>query len=149
MLLPSIFSNTFDDVMDDFFTPSWSFPTTACSRPAGKNLMNVDIKETDDKYQLEMELPGYKKEDVKASLKDGYLTISAEHQQSKDEKDADGHYIRRERYYGSGQRSFYVGENLTEEDIKAKFEDGILKLDIPKKEAVKQVEEQKYIAIEG
>ena len=152
MLLPSIFSNTMDNVLDDFFTPDWSFPTfTGCSTTGAtrKGLMNVDIKEKDDKYELEMELPGYKKEDVKASLKDGYLTISAEHSENKDEKDSDGHYIRRERYYGSGQRSFYVGDQITEEDIKARFENGILMIDIPKKEEAKQVEEKKYISIEG
>ncbi len=94
-------------------------------------------------------MPGFKKEDIKAQLKDGYLTISASTSANNDEQDKDGRYIRRERYAGSCSRSFYVGEGVKEEDIRAKFENGILKLSIPKVENKPQVEEQKYIAIEG
>jgi HSP20 family molecular chaperone IbpA len=111
--------------------------------------MKTDIKETDDGFELDIDLPGYKKEDVKAQLKDGYMTISAETSQNNDEKDDNGKYIRRERYYGTCSRSFYVGENITEEDIKAKFENGILRISVPKKEAQPAVEENKYISIEG
>ena len=111
--------------------------------------MRTDIKDDGTNYHLEMELPGFKKEDIKAELKDGYLTISATHSENKDEKDANGKVLRQERYTGSCQRSFYVGEELKHEDIKAGFENGILKLQFPK-EAPKPVEESpKYIQIEG
>ena len=106
------------------------------------------VKENDNYYELTMNLPGVKKEDVTAELKDGYLTIHATSNQNKDEKDEDGKYIRRERYSGSCNRSFYVGDAITEEDIKANFENGTLKMTIPKKEA-KAVPEKKFISIEG
>jgi HSP20 family molecular chaperone IbpA len=111
--------------------------------------MKTDIRENETGFELDIDLPGYKKEDVKAQLKDGYLTISAESKQDNDEKDEKGKFIRRERFYGTCSRSFYVGEEVTEQDIKAKFEDGILKVSVPKKEAKPEVEENKYIAIEG
>ena len=109
--------------------------------------MSTDIQDLGDSYQMDMELPGYGKEDVKADLKDGYLTISAEHNSSHDEKDEKGNYVRRERYVGSCQRRFYVGKNVTQEDIRASFENGVLKMIIPKKEAP-AVEEKKYIPIQ-
>lgn len=139
MLMPSIFGeNLFDDFMD--------FPF------GGKKIntmMKTDIRDTDSSYELDIDMPGFKKEDIKAQLKDGYLTISASTSANNDEQDKDGRYIRRERYAGSCSRSFYVGEGVKEEDIRAKFENGILKLSIPKMENKPQVEEQKYIAIEG
>jgi HSP20 family molecular chaperone IbpA len=113
------------------------------------SVMKTDIKEKEGGFELDIDLPGYKKEDVKAQLKDGYMTISAETSQENDEKDDNGKYIRRERYSGTCSRSFYVGEDITEEDIKAKFDNGILKVFVPKKEAKPPVEENKYIAIEG
>ena len=112
-------------------------------------MMNTDIKDTDAGYEITMNMPGVKKEDVKAELKDGYLTIRATANTSKDEKGSDGRYIRRERYSGSCSRSFYVGEDIKQDDIKAKFENGILKISVPKKEAQPKVEEDKHIAIEG
>lgn len=135
-----------EDFLDDF-----ARPTRAIARynTPSTNVMRTDIKENDGGYELAIDLPGYKKEDVKAELKDGYLVVSAETKQDNDEKDGNGKYIRRERYYGTCSRSFYVGEDVTQEDIKAKFEDGILKLSVPKKEAVPKVEETKYIPIEG
>jgi HSP20 family molecular chaperone IbpA len=111
--------------------------------------MRTDIKENGNGFELDIDLPGYKKEDVKAQLKDGYLTISAENSQSNDEKDSDGKYIRRERFFGTCSRSFYVGDDITEEDIKAKFENGILKVSVPKKEAKPVEEKNKFISIEG
>ena len=139
MLMPSIFGeNLFDDFMD--------FPF------GGKKIntmMKTDIRDTDSSYELDIDMPGFKKEDIMAQLKDGYLTISASASANNDEQDKDGRYIRRERYAGSCSRSFYVGEGVKEEDIRAKFENGILKLSIPKVENKPQVEEQKYIAIEG
>ena len=137
--MPSIFGeNLFDDFMD--------FPF------GGKKIntmMKTDIRDTDSTYELDIDMPGFKKEDIKAQLKDGYLTISASTSANNDEQDKDGRYIRRERYAGSCSRSFYVGEGVKEEEIRAKFENGILKLSIPKVENKPQVEEQKYIAIEG
>ena len=146
MLAPSIFGRNFvDSMFDDFFdAPFWGI-----SRPAVSSTMNTDITESKDGYQIEMDLPGFAKEDVSAALKDGYLTIAASHNDDKEEKDSDGKLIRRERYQGTCQRSFYVGEEITEEDIKAKFKDGVLTLLIPKKEKKPEVEENKYIAIEG
>ena len=145
MLMPSIFGeNLFDDFMDGF-----AFPTANCNYAKNTaNVMKTDIKENDKGYELDVDLPGYKKEDVKAELKDGYLTISASNDNTKEEKDEDGKYIRKERYTGSVSRSFYVGKYVTEEDIHAKFENGILKLSVPKVDAPK-VEENKYISIEG
>ena len=140
MLMPSIFNdNLFDDFFD-FNYPTFRYDTT--------ELMKTDIKETDNGYEVTMNLPGVKKEDVKAELKDGYLTIQASSNPSKDEKDNDGRYIRRERYAGTCSRSFYVGDAVTQEDIKAKFENGTLTLDIPKKDAKPAVEQKKYISIE-
>ena len=140
MLMPNIFNdNLFDDFFD-FNYPTFRYDTT--------ELMKTDIKETDNGYEVTMNLPGVKKEDVKAELKDGYLTIQASSNTSKDEKDNDGRYIRRERYAGTCSRSFYVGDAVTQEDIKAKFENGTLTLDIPKKDAKPAVEQKKYISIE-
>ena len=114
----------------------------------GRNLMKTDIKETDGAYELEMDLPGFSKDEVKASLENGYLTISAAKGLDQDEQEKKtGKYIRRERYAGACERTFYVGEDVTQEDIKGEFKHGILKLTIPKKAA--QVPEKKYIAIEG
>ncbi|MBR0132968.1 MAG: Hsp20/alpha crystallin family protein [Lachnospiraceae bacterium] len=159
MLMPRIFGeDLFDDFMDDFFRPAprefrGEKPAKGCKVPARipsqrVNVMKTDIKENEEGFELEVDLPGYKKEDVKAELKDGYLTISASKNEENETKDEKGKYIRRERYVGSCQRSFYVGENLDENDIKAKFEDGILKLSVPKKEPKPEVEEKKYIMIE-
>lgn len=147
MLMPSIFGeNLFDDFFDEFARPArnvvrYNTPST--------NIMRTDIRENDMGFELDIDLPGYKKEDVKAELKDGYLTISAQTQSDNDEKEENGKYIRRERYYGTCSRSFYVGKEITQEEIKARFEDGILKVSVPKKQAKPAVEENKYIQIEG
>ena len=139
MLMPTIFTR---DLFDDMFDPRYYGYQT-------NDLMRTDVKETESGYDVSIDMPGVKKEDVKAELADGYLTISASVNQDNDEKNAEGRYIRRERYSGSFSRSFYVGEDVTQEDIKARFEDGTLKLSVPKKEQQPQVEEKKYIAIEG
>ncbi len=139
MLLPSIFGERlFDDFMD--------FPFRGKME---NQMMKTDIKDAGDHFELLMDMPGFKKEDVKAQLKDGMLTIEANTNTSNDETDENGRYIRRERFTGSCSRSFYVGDNVTQEDIKAKFEDGILKISVPKVENKPQIEENKYIAIEG
>jgi HSP20 family molecular chaperone IbpA len=142
--MPSIFrTNVFDDFFEDPFKDFARVP----ARPQNE-LMRTDVKELENGFELSIALPGVKKEDITAEINDGYLTISATTSTNKDEKNADGKYIRRERFYGSAKRSFYVGEDITEEDIKAKYEDGILTLDIPKKEATPVVEEKKYINIQ-
>lgn len=147
MLVPSIFGESlFDDFFNDFARPA-NAAVRYNDMTAG--IMKTDVKESDSGYELDIDLPGYKKENVKAELKDGYLTITAENNAANDRKDENGKYIRRERYYGTCSRNFYVGENVEQEDIKAKFEDGILKVFVPKKEAKPQVEEKKYITIEG
>ena len=111
--------------------------------------MQTDIKEKANEYCVTMNLPGFKKEDIKGEIKDGYLVITASTNTENEDKDEDGKYIRRERYSGTCSRSFYVGEDVKEDDIKAKFEDGTLKVVIPKKEEKYEVEQAKYIAIEG
>ena len=149
MLLPTIFGeNLFDDFMDDNFERNFFGSRNPLYGKHSKNLMKTDVKETDNGYELDIDLPGFKKDEITAHLEDGYLTVSAAKGVDKDEKDNEGRYIRRERYSGSMTRSFYVGNAVTEEDIKAKYEDGILSLSIPKKDP-KDVEAKKYIAIEG
>ena len=148
MLLPSIFGeNLFDDWMDFPFEREFFGKNPLYGKNA-KNIMKTDVRELDDRYELDIDLPGFKKDEITAELKDGYLVISAAKGLDKDEKDKEGRMIRQERYAGSCSRSFYVGDSITEQDIKGKFEDGILKLSVPKKDA-KKVEEKKTIAIEG
>ena len=110
-------------------------------------MMKPDVRETDGSYELDIDLPGFKKDEINAEIRDGYLTVSAAKGLDKDESDKDGRYIRRERYAGQCSRSFYVGEGVTEQDISAKFEDGILRLSIPKKEQP-QLPQTRRIAIE-
>ena len=141
--MPSIFG---ESLLDDFFEDPFDNYAYAMNT---SNLMKTDVKDTDQGYEITMNLPGVKKEDVKAELKDGYLTISASTNSDKDEKDGNGRYIRRERYSGSCSRSFYVGEDVTQDEIKAKFENGALTLLVPKKDQKPAVEDKKYIAIEG
>ena len=146
MLMPSIFGeNLFNDDWMNFGFPE--VDKALYGKHAG-NVMKTDVKETEAGYEVDIDLPGFKKDEINAKLEDGYLTISAAKGLDKDEKDKKGKYIRKERYAGSMSRSFYVGEGVTEEDIKAKYEDGILRLVVPKKDA-KAVENKKYIAIEG
>lgn len=131
-------NNLFDDFFNDpFFTDSY-----LNKQP----LMKTDIEDSGDHYVIDMELPGFQKEMVKAELKDGYLTILAENN-SENSSDEEKNYIRRERYHSSLKRSFYVGTRIRQEDIKASFENGILKLMLPK-EAPKEIEENRYIPIE-
>lgn len=152
MLMPSIFN---DNLFDDFF--DFPFYDDKADRKIQRklyghhagNLMKTDIKELDNGYELEIDLPGFKKDEIKAELNNGYLTVSAAKGLDEDKEDKKtGKYIRRERYAGACQRSYYVGEDITEEDIKASFEHGILTLFVPKKEAKPAVEEKKYISIQ-
>ena len=149
MYMPSIFG---ESLFDDMFPFDDSFFTSKKNPLYGKNasrVMKTDIKENEGSYELDIDLPGFKKDEITAELKDGYLTVSAETNTKKDEKAEDGKYIRRERYSGSCSRSFYVGDGVKQEDIKAKFEDGTLKLFVPKEAAKPAVEQKKYISIEG
>ncbi len=140
MLLANRNYDLFDEMFrDPFFTRPFENAST--------QIMKTDVHEKDGSYIIEMELPGYAKEDIKADLKDGYLTITASKDETKEEKDAKGNCIRKERYTGSCNRSFYVGENVTQEDIKAAFKDGVLALQVPK-EATKAIDEPKLITIE-
>ena len=152
MFMPSIFGN---DMFGDFFTDPWFDEKEFKDMQKklyghrAKNVMSTDVKEVENGYELEMDLPGFKKDEIKASVENGYLTISAARGLDEDEKDKkSGKYIRRERYAGACERSFYVGEGISQDDIKASFQHGILKLFIPK-EPEKSVEEKKYVAIEG
>lgn len=151
-MLPSIFG---EDLFDDFFNDPFGMMNVSEGRSPlygkhAKNLMKTDIREKEDGYELAVDLPGFKKDEIKVSLEDGYLTIEAAKGLDEDEQEKKtGKYIRKERYAGACQRSFYVGDNLTQEDIKGEFKHGILTLNVPKKEAKPAVETNKYIAIEG
>ncbi len=158
-MLPSVFGeDLFDDWMDYFpfgrdfdkeFSKAMAPTEHALYGKHAKNMMKTDVRETDDSYEVDIDLPGFKKDEVKIQLADGYLTIEAAKGLDKDEKDKkSGKYIRRERYAGSMSRSFYVGEDVKQEEIHAKYDNGILKLSVPKKEAKKAVDSSKYIAIE-
>lgn len=151
MLYPSIFSeNLFDDLMD-FDFPVFKGFGDVDKKLYGKHaaqVMKTDVHEHEDKYEVDIDLPGFQKDEITLNLENGYLTVSAAKGLDKEEKDKAGKLIRQERYAGSMQRSFFVGEAVTEEDVKAKFEDGVLKLTVPKKEAPK-VPEKKTIMIEG
>ena len=148
-MLPVVYGeNMFDDLFDNSFFGSHN-PLFGKNT---RNLMKTDIRETDDAkaYRLAVDLPGFKKDEISLDLRDGYLTISAEKGLDKDEQEKEtGRYIRKERYAGACSRSFYVGEDVDQEDVKAEFKHGILKLFVPKKEAKPEVEEKKHIAIEG
>ena len=150
-MLPSIFGeNLFDDMWDDVFDSMSGFERrNPLYGKHAKNMMKTDVRETDGSYELDVDLPGFKKDEIKVDLKNGYLTISAEKGIDKETENKKGHYIRKERYVGSNSRSFYVGKDITEKDIHGKYENGILMLDIPKKAPEKKVEEKKFVTIEG
>ena len=144
MLLPSIFA---ENLLDDWM--GFDFPDVdkTLYGKRSQNLMKTDIRETDKSYELLVDLPGFKKDEVNVKLENGYLTVRTNKGLEKEDK-KNGKYIRRERYTGTMERSFFVGDHVTQEDIHAKFEDGILQLDVTKEDP-KKVEESKYIAIEG
>ncbi len=146
MLLTDIFGRSFmDDFFEDFANSSYYRPNRIGSIPA----MKADVQELDNAYQIDLDLPGFKKEDLHAELKDGYLTIKATREDKNEEKDTQGRYIRQERYTGHYQRSFYVGDDITQEDVHAAFENGVLKLTVPKKEVQPKINESRTILIEG
>ena len=148
MLMPSIFGENLFDEFDNWMDASFHDVDKALYAKHAKNMMKTDVKETEKGYEVDIDLPGFKKDEIQLELNDGYLTISAEKGLDKDEEDEKKHYLRRERYAGSMSRSFYIGEGITEEDIHAKYEYGILKLSIPK-EQPKAVPEKHFISIEG
>ena len=149
MMMPSIFGeNLFDDFMNDFAFPAFEDVDKELYGKHAKNLMKTDVKDTENGYEVDIDLPGFKKDEIKVKLEDGVLTISAAKGLDKDEKDKKGNYLRRERYAGSMSRSFYVGDHVTVEDIHPKYENGILSFNVPK-EQEKIEPKSKYIAIEG
>lgn len=139
MLMPRRSYDLFDEMFDDSFFRG---------RENRTSLMKTDVLEKDGNYLLEMDLPGFSKDDVRAQLHDGYLTIQAERKTSSDKKDENGKYVFRERHTGSCSRTFYVGEHVTQEDIKASFENGTLKLTFPKMTPERIEAQKKYITIE-
>ena len=149
MMMPSIFGeNLFDDFMNDFpFEKHFFGERNPLYGKHAKNIMKTDVKETDNSYELDIDLPGFKKEDINVQLDNGYLTIAASKSLEKEDEHEKSHYIRQERYSGSMSRSFYVDNDVKQEEIHAKYEDGILKLAVPKK-AAKAIETNKYIQIE-
>ena len=150
MLLPSIFGeNLFDDFMDDFRYPAFPDVDKTLYGKHAKNLMKTDVKEKDGSFEVDIDLPGFKKDEITMHLEDGYLTVSAAKGLDKDEKDEKGTYVRHERYAGNMSRRFYVGEQITEDDIHPKYENGILSFSVPKKEGKAIEDKKRYIAIEG
>ena len=150
-MLPMMLSeNLFDDLFNDAFNRNlWNADRVLYGKNASR-MMKTDVHETENEYELAIDLPGFKKDDVKVSLENGYLTIQAAKGLDKDEQEKKtGKYIRRERYAGTCARSFYVGDGITQDEIKGNFKHGILRLTIPKKEAKPAVEETNYITIEG
>ena len=146
MLMPSIFGeNLFNDDWMNFGFPEVE-KALYCKHASHE--MKTDVRETDSGYEVDIDLPGFKKDEINIQLDNGYLSISAAKGLDKDEQDKEGKYIRKERYAGSMSRSFYVGNAITQDDIKAKYESGILRLSVPKK-AAEEIESAKRIAIEG
>lgn len=149
--LPTIFGENLMDVFDGFdrnFFRNFGNMDRALYGKHAQNMMKTDVKETDEGYEVDIDLPGFKKDEIQLELNNGYLTISTQKALEKDEKNKKGRMLRQERYAGMMQRSFYVGEHITEEDVKASYESGVLHLMIPKKDAPK-VPEKKTIQIEG
>ena len=149
--LPTIFGENLMDVFDGFdrnFFRNFGNMDRALYGKHAQNMMKTDVKETDDGYEVDIDLPGFKKDEIQLELNNGYLTISTQKALEKDEKNKKGRMLRQERYAGVMQRSFYVGDSITEEDVKASYESGVLHLMIPKKDAPK-APEKKTIQIEG
>ena len=150
MMMPSIFrDNLFDDFMNDFAFPTFPNVDKELYGKHAKNLMKTDVKDTKEGYEVDIDLPGFKKDEIQMELNDGVLTVSAAKGLDKDEEDKNGNYIRRERYAGNLSRSFYVGKHVNEEDVHPKYENGILSFSVPKEEAKPVEEKKRYITIEG
>lgn len=145
MMVPSIWNDNLFDVFDSVFNDNFARHPLLATRE--QSVMKTDVRETADKYEVDIDLPGFKKEDVSIQLQNGCLTISATKKAATDEKDQKGNYIRRERYEGTCSRSYYVGEDVKQEQITAKLQDGILHLTFPKM-TQQETEQSRYIAIE-
>ena len=145
-MLPSVFG---EDLFDDFMGYPTGRQAAANAYPQVKDMMKTDIREHDEGYEVDIDLPGFKKDEISIELENGYLTVSAAKGLDKDEEDKKGKYIRKERYAGAMSRSFYVGKEVHQDDIKAEFKHGILTLFVPKKEAKPAVEQKHSISIEG
>jgi len=151
MLFPTVFNDSFFN--DPFFDGFFDRPAHRHGRGTRGNFpivnnMRSDIKEFENEFQIDMQLPGYAKEDVEVSIKDGYLTVAAHHEENKDEQNEEGKYIRKECFRGSCERSFYVGDHITNENVKASFKDGMLSLTLPKQEALPKEETKQLVSIE-
>lgn len=142
MLLPSVFRSSF---VNSFFDDVFDYPSKVKTYT---RLMNTDVKELDNEYQVDIELAGFDKEDIKLELKDGSLTVRAGKRTEKEEKKEKGKYIRKERYSGTCSRTFYLGDHVEEEDIHASFKNGLLRIVFPKDKEVEVVEEKRYIPID-
>ena len=152
-MFPAVMNDTlFSDLFDDPFFAGWRDAADEGRQLAAAqsgSLMNTDVRETDHGYEVAMDMPGFNKDDINVELKDGYLTVSAHRNDSKEDKDKEGKWLRRERYAGTCSRTFYVGDDMKESDIHASYKDGTLHLQMPKQEAKAQVEQAHRIAIEG
>ena len=151
-MFPALVNDTmFSDLFDDPFFEDWRNMERATARdvsmPTG--MMSTDVRETDNGYTVDIDMPGFKKDDISLDLQNGYLTVSARRDSSHEDKDDNGRWLRRERYAGSCSRSFYVGEDVKDSDIHASYKDGTLCLEMPKLKAQQQVEARHQIAIEG
>ena len=148
MLVPSLFTNDVFDDFDRFFDFDYPQVDRKLYGKRAGHVMKTDVREQEDKYEVVIDLPGFKKEEIKVELKEGYLTVSAGKSLEEGDKNQEGKYIRRERYVGNMSRSFFVGKDVTKEDIHAKFEDGVLTLDFPKEKPM-ALPERKTIQIQG
>ena len=149
-MFPALMNDTmFSDLFDDPFFEGWRNTDNTMSAVMPANMMTTDVRETDKGYMVDIDMPGFKKDDISLDLQNGYLTVSAHRNSSHEDKDDNGRWLRRERYAGSCSRSFYVGEDVKDSDIHASYKDGTLCLEMPKPEAQQQVETKHQIAIEG
>ena len=151
-MFPALMNDTmFSDLLDDPFFEGWRNMdrAAACDPNMSAGMMSTDVRETDKGYMVDIDMPGFKKDDISLDLQNGYLTVSAHRNSSHEDKDDNGRWLRRERYAGSCSRSFYVGEDVKESDIHASYRNGTLCIQVPKMQAQPQVESKHQIAIEG
>ncbi len=151
-MFPALMNDTmFSDLFDDPFFEGWRNMdrAAACDPNMSAGMMSTDVRETDKGYMVDIDMPGFKKDDISLDLQNGYLTVSAHRNSSHEDKDDNGRWLRRERYAGSCSRSFYVGEDVKESDIHASYRNGTLCIQVPKMQAQPQVESKHQIAIEG
>ena len=151
-MFPALMNDTmFSDLFDDPFFEGWRNMdrAAACDPNMSAGMMSTDVRETDKGYMVDIDMPGFKKDDISLDLQNGYLTVSAHRNSSHEDKDDNGRWLRRERYAGSCSRSFYVGEDMKDSDIHASYKDGTLCLELPKPQVQQQVESKHRIAIEG